>query len=94
MNRHKKKAIAREAYQKKTAIKGHKSMRGQPENPYGELKKNATHSLTPTAIDRLKSLGKATGLSASETLEHILRLQSLPQILLTALEEDPESDTD
>jgi len=47
-------------------------MRGQPEI-YKELKKIASFSLTPTAIEGLKQLSAQLNISRSEVLERIGR---------------------
>jgi hypothetical protein len=47
-------------------------MRGQPEI-YKELKKIASFSLTPTAIEELKQLSSQLNISRSEVLERIGR---------------------
>ena len=48
-------------------------MREQPETKYGEVKKNASFSLTPTGADLLKKHSKGLGISTSEFLERIAR---------------------
>lgn len=62
----------REPHQKKQ-VQPIKSMRDQPETKYGEIKKNASFSLTPTAADLLKKYSKGLGISTSELLERIAR---------------------
>lgn len=62
----------REPFQKKQVIK-QKSMRGEPETEYGEIKKIASYSLTPTGIELLKSMSRDLGISASEFIERVAR---------------------
>jgi hypothetical protein len=62
----------RQEYEKKPRCQGKKSMRGQPEI-YSELKKIASFSLTPTAIEGLKQLSSQLNISRSEVLERIGR---------------------
>jgi hypothetical protein len=45
-------------------------MRGQPEI-YEECKKNASFSITPTAIEELKQLSSKLNISRSELIERI-----------------------
>lgn len=52
--------------------KGEKAMRGKPQ-VYDELKKDATFSLTPTAIDSLTELAKKFECSRSELIERFAR---------------------
>ncbi|WP_190678626.1 hypothetical protein [Leptolyngbya sp. FACHB-671] len=56
--------------QKKTA----RSQRGIPETNYGELKKIASYSLTPTAVSLLKEISLDLEISASELLERFARV--------------------
>ncbi|MBW4542278.1 MAG: hypothetical protein KME43_24545 [Myxacorys chilensis ATA2-1-KO14] len=63
----------REAYQKKQGCKRQKSMRGVPDNPYGELKRNVTVSLTPTAQAGLEQLSRDRQVSRSELFEQLGR---------------------
>lgn len=67
-----KKKKKREPYQKKK-VQPRKSMHGQPETKYGEVKKNASFSLTPTGADLLKKHSKQLGISTSEFLERVAR---------------------
>jgi hypothetical protein len=62
----------RQEHEKKTIQKGRKSMRGQPEI-YEECKKNASFSITPTAIEGLKQLSSKLNISRSELIERIGR---------------------
>jgi len=50
-------------------------MRGVPETNYGEIKKNASFSLTPTALLLLKAFSKEVGISTSELIERFARLE-------------------
>lgn len=72
INRNHKKKKKREPYQKKK-VQPRKSMHGQPETKYGEVKKNASFSLTPTGADLLKKHSKQLGISTSEFLERVAR---------------------
>lgn len=62
----------REPYQKKKT-QAKKSMRGQAETKYGEIKKPVSFGLTPTGADLLKKRSKRLGISTSEFLERIAR---------------------
>jgi len=62
----------REEFQKKQ-VRKQKSMRGQPETEYGEVKKITSYSLTPTGIELLKSISRDLQVSTSELLERIAR---------------------
>ncbi len=62
----------REDYQKKKILPK-KSMRGEPENPYGEIKRPVSFGLTPTGVNLLKQMSKDLGISTSEFLERIAR---------------------
>ena len=62
----------REPYQKKKT-QAKKSMRGQSETKYGEVKKPISFGLTPTGADLLKKHSKSLGISTSEFLERIAR---------------------
>ncbi len=62
----------REPHQKKQ-VQPRKSMRGQPETKYGEVKKPVSFGLTPTGADLLKKHSKQLGISTSEFLERIAR---------------------
>ncbi|XGW00858.1 MAG: hypothetical protein ACAF41_33315 (plasmid) [Leptolyngbya sp. BL-A-14] len=68
----KKKQKRREEYQKKKVL-NKKSMRGQAETEYGEVKKVVSFSLTQTGADLLKQKSKELGISASELLERVAR---------------------
>jgi DNA-binding TFAR19-related protein (PDSD5 family) len=63
----------REDYQKKKARKGLKSMRGQPETEYGELKKIVSLSMTPSALKGLDRISRELQISRSELVERIGR---------------------
>lgn len=54
--------------------KGQKSIRGVPNNSYGEIKKNITVSLTATAIAGLDRLSRQRNICRSELLEQIGRV--------------------
>lgn len=73
----------REPHQKKQGCQRQKSMRGRPDNPYGELKQPVTVSLTPTARTGLDHLSRIRQISRSELLEQLgqgrLALIDLPQ---------------
>ena len=58
---------------KKLPHKGKKCKRGEPLNPYGELKKRLSVTLTSTAIKNLSTVAEQEGLSCSELLERVLR---------------------
>lgn len=62
----------REPHQKKQ-VQPRKSMRGQAETKYGEIKKPVSFGLTPTGADLLKKRSKRLGISTSEFLERIAR---------------------
>ena len=62
----------REPYQKKKT-QAKKSMRGQAETKYGEVKKSVSFGLTPTGADLLKKHSKRLEISTSEFLEQIAR---------------------
>jgi len=79
-----KKKKIREPYQLKKAIKGLKSLRGHPENPYGEIKQNKSFSLTETGVNLLKNLSSELGISTSELLEQIARSHSEVKAILTS----------
>ncbi|MDX2216860.1 MAG: hypothetical protein SFY66_26575 [Oculatellaceae cyanobacterium bins.114] len=51
-----------------------RSMRGVPENNYGEVKKVSSFSLTPTAVNLLKDTSRDLNISTSELLERFARL--------------------
>lgn len=68
----KQKKPRREEYQKKKVQK-RKSLRGQPETEYGELKKPVSFCLTQTGLALLKQKSKELGLSASELIEQVAR---------------------
>jgi hypothetical protein len=71
-----------------------RSSRGVPETVYGEIKKIASFSLTPTAIDLLKHLSRDLHLSASESLERIARLgPELKDLLSQDVRHDLPSNT-
>ncbi|MBW4528332.1 MAG: ribbon-helix-helix domain-containing protein [Phormidium tanganyikae FI6-MK23] len=55
----------------KQGCKRQKSMRGIPDNPYGEVKQNVSLSLTPTALTGLDQLSQARQLSRSELIERL-----------------------
>jgi hypothetical protein len=63
---------AQSGFQKKK-VKNQKSMRGQPETEYGEVKKPVSFSLTKTGQERLKEIGKQLNISVSEFLERVAR---------------------
>lgn len=73
----------REPHQKKQGCKQQKSMRGRPDNPYGELKQPVTLSLTPTARAGLDQMSRVRQISRSELLEQLgqgrLALMDVPQ---------------
>jgi hypothetical protein len=58
---------------KKLPHKGKKCKRGEPLNPYGELKNRLSVTLTSTAIKNLSTVAEQEGLSCSELLERVLR---------------------
>jgi len=60
-------------WQRKKTQKGLKSMSGQDEMGYGEVKAKYTFSLTPTAIRNFDKLGKELDLSRSEVVERLGR---------------------
>ena len=62
----------REPHQKKQ-VQPRKSMRGQAETKYGEVKKPVSFGLTPTGADLLRQRSKRLGISTSEFLERIAR---------------------
>ena len=62
----------RESHQKKQ-VQPRKSMRGQAETKYGEIKKLVSFGLTPTGANLLKKRSKRLGISTSEFLERIAR---------------------
>lgn len=64
----------REDYQKKK-VQRKKSMRGQSETEYGEIKVPTSFSLTRTGSDLLKQKSRDLGISASAFLEKIARGQ-------------------
>ena len=68
----KKKFKQRKEYEKKPILKGHKSMRGQPEI-YNELKKIVSFSITPTAHAGIKKISNERRISQSELIERIGR---------------------
>lgn len=72
-SRSQKKKKSRDPNQKKKVIKGLKSLRGQPENSYGEIKKNKSFSLTDTGANLLKNLSAELNISTSELLERVAR---------------------
>jgi hypothetical protein len=61
------------SFRKKLPHKGKKCKRGEPLNPYGELKKRLSVTLTSTAIKNLSLVAEQEGLSYSEVLERVLR---------------------
>lgn len=94
MPRRTKSRCTREAHQKKQGCKRQKSMRGVPDNPYNELKRKVTVSITPTAQDGLDRLSRDRAISRSELLEQIGRgyftlIEVRKQI---ELDEDPAID--
>ena len=72
MKSKKSKTQHREEFQKKK-VKPQKSMRGLPETEYGEIKKISSFSLTPTAVERLKSISRDLQISTSELIERFAR---------------------
>ena len=62
----------RKQHEKKPVQKGRKSLRGQPEI-YDEIKKIASFSITPTAINGLRKISSELNLSRSELIERIGR---------------------
>lgn len=62
----------REEHQKKKVLK-QKSMRGQPETEYGEIKRPTSFSLTRTGANLIRQKSKDLGISASALLEQIAR---------------------
>ena len=62
----------REPHQKKQ-VQPRKSMRGQAETEYGEVKKPVSFGLTPTGSNLLKQTSKRLGISTSEFLERVAR---------------------
>ncbi len=68
----KTKGRKRQQHEKKPVRKGRKSLRGQPEI-YDEIKKIASFSITPTAIDGLRKISSELNLSRSELIERIGR---------------------
>jgi uncharacterized protein YgiM (DUF1202 family) len=62
----------REDYQKKK-VNNQKSMRGQAETEYGEIKTPMSFSLTETGGKLIKQKAKELGISASALLEQIAR---------------------
>ena len=71
-NRNDKGKKQRELHQKKKT-QAKKSIRGQAETKYGEVKKPVSFGLTPTGADLIKQISKRLGISASEFLEQIAR---------------------
>lgn len=55
----------------KKGCKRQKSMSGIPDNPYGEVKRNVSVSLTPTALTGLDQLSQARQISRSELIERL-----------------------
>lgn len=55
----------------KQGCKQQKSMRGVPDNPYGEVKRNVSLSLTPTAVAGLDQLSQIRQISRSELIERL-----------------------
>ncbi|MBW4491227.1 MAG: hypothetical protein KME12_26020 [Trichocoleus desertorum ATA4-8-CV12] len=51
-----------------------RSQRGVPETNYGEIKRISSFSITPTALNLLKSLSQELNISTSELLERFARL--------------------
>jgi hypothetical protein len=74
---------SRKEYQKKK-VHNKKSMRGQAETEYGEIKRIVSFSLTQTGANLLKQKSKELGISASELLERVARGKI--QIDLTSFE--------
>ncbi|PZV12683.1 MAG: hypothetical protein DCF22_12005 [Leptolyngbya sp.] len=72
INRSDKGKKQRESYQKKK-VQPRKSIRGQAETKYGEVKKKSSYSLTPTGAALLKKMSKQLEISTSEFLERIAR---------------------
>jgi hypothetical protein len=68
----KTKGRKRHQHEKKPVRKGIKSLRGKPEI-YDELKKVASFSITPTAINGLRKISSELNLSRSELIERIGR---------------------
>ena len=62
----------REEHQKKK-VKNKKSMRGESETIYGEIKTPVSFSLTKTGANLIKQKSKELGISASAFLEQIAR---------------------
>ena len=62
----------REEYQKKK-VKNKKSLRGEPETTYDEIKTPVSFSLTKTGANLIKQKSKELGISASAFLEQIAR---------------------
>jgi len=89
----KKKNQKREPHQRKVSCKGRKSMRGQADNPYGERKKQVNFSLTPTAHANLTTFAQKAGLSATEVLERLLRMEDALQAVLTMHSSSQEQDS-
>lgn len=58
---------------KKVSRKGQKSMKGVPDNSYGELKLKATISITKTALNGLDNLSRSRNISRSDLVEKIGR---------------------
>jgi hypothetical protein len=71
--------------------KGRKSLRGQPEI-YDEIKKIASFSITPTAIDGLRKISSELNLSRSELIERIGRGVFAITDVKTETETENESD--
>lgn len=53
-----------------------KSQRGQAENDYGEVKQKLGTSLTHSALDALKRYANKRGISVTELLEQIVRVEA------------------
>ena len=70
----KKQKRLEKALRKPEEPKPHKSVRGQPNNCHGELKKNLTVSLTPTGRAGIDEICATLGITRSEFLERLGRL--------------------
>jgi len=52
---------------------GKKRVRGEPVNPWGEVKKEFTVTITPTASANFQEMAQALGISRSELIERLGR---------------------
>jgi hypothetical protein len=89
----KKQTKLRKNPEKQSDLKGRKSVRGEPNNRYGELKKNITLSLTPTGRAGIDQACNALDITRSEFLEQIgrLPLSSLESVLAELAPSDAQT---